>query len=64
MTKKVDADHDIPKVRPFHFLALITVFVRSTVLRIRIRTDPHSFRTAGSGSALGMDPDLDSGGPQ
>jgi hypothetical protein len=64
MTKKVDADHDIPKVRPFDFLAFITVLVRSPVLRIRIRTDPLSFWSVGSGSALGRDPDPNPGGPQ
>jgi hypothetical protein len=30
MTKKVDADHDIPKVRPFNFLHLQYLFQNSS----------------------------------
>jgi hypothetical protein len=64
MTKKVDADHDIPKVRPFHFLAFITVLVRSPVLRIRIRTDSRSFLVGWIRIALEVDPDPYPGGPK
>jgi hypothetical protein len=62
MTKKVDADHDIPKVRPFDFLACTGI--SPCPLTSVADPDPHSFWSAGSRSesALGMDPDP--GGPK